>query len=102
MERGSLGYRQLRAPADDLQSLVEPKPALWRDIWSDNRCRLAASARQCWAGMALGELRRAAREQLLANAHEHTRQYRSVGPIAHTADLAGANGDGAKDRKSVV
>ncbi len=42
--------------------------------------------------MALGELRRAAREQLLADAHQHTRQYRTVGSIPLTAYQVGVSG----------
>lgn len=77
-ERGTLDYRQLRAPAADLGALVEPSGSRWRASCAANRERLVASDRQHWAGTTLGELRRSAREQLLAAARRHTGQYRTL------------------------
>jgi hypothetical protein len=77
-ERGTLDYRQLRAPAADLGALVEPTGSRWRASFAANRERLVASDRQHWAGTTLGELRRSAREQLLVAARRHTGQYRTL------------------------
>ncbi|MEY4177516.1 MAG: hypothetical protein RLY70_1090 [Planctomycetota bacterium] len=78
VERGPLAYRQLRAPSEDCGTLVEPASAEWRQSWQENRQRLAASERHPWVGMSLGELRRSAREQLMADARRHSGQYRTL------------------------
>jgi hypothetical protein len=77
-ERGTLEYRHLRAPAEDLGALVEPTGSRWPASCAANRERLVASDRQHWAGTTLGELRQSAREQLLVAARRHTGQYRTL------------------------
>lgn len=87
-DSGPLAYRQLRAPTDDGGSLVVPGPDAWRDGVLENQRRIAGNDEQGWAGMSIGDLRRFAREQLLAEARRHTGQYRDIdGDMASASPL---------------
>ena len=67
---------------------MEPGPDAWRDGVLENQRRIAVNDRHGWAGMAIGDLRRFAREQLLAEARRHTGRYRGVdGDMASASPL---------------
>ncbi|MCU0958622.1 MAG: hypothetical protein MUF48_00830 [Pirellulaceae bacterium] len=82
---GSLGYRRLRAPAEDGTALCDP-PLVEAVAWLDTS-RAPRRPRQLEiGGRPLSDLQAAARQSVLVRARDYTTQYRDVADHARGAD----------------